>query len=121
LRRPVRIGAHRFVDGGIASPTHLDLLSDLNGEPPRLVVVSSPLSQFAPMRLLLRLELRRLRHLGTRVVVFEPTREVAATMGWNPMDARLASPVAVASYRAACERLSAGGAALFAEVLEGRS
>jgi NTE family protein len=44
---PVRHEGRRYVDGGIASATHLDLLhaSELD-----LVIVSSPLSMFGPMR-----------------------------------------------------------------------
>jgi NTE family protein len=117
LRRPVRLGEHRFVDGGIASPTHLDLLSGVEGGPPRLVIVSSPLSRFPPLRLLLRIELRRLSRHGARIVVFEPDGEVAAAMGWNPMDARLTPAVAAAAYRAVCRGLEGRAAADLRDLL----
>jgi NTE family protein len=99
LRRPVRVGARRFIDGGIASPTHLDVLGDA---PPPLVLVSSPLSRFWPLRLLLRIEARRLR---SRVVLFEPDAEVCRAMAWNPMDTTRTAAVAAASYRAARRQL----------------
>jgi NTE family protein len=102
LRRPVRHGGHRYVDGGIASPTHLDLLADAA---PRLAVVVSPLSRFAPLRLLLRLEMRALRRRGVRLAVFEPDGEVVAAMGWNPLDASAAPGVAEAAYRSARRQL----------------
>jgi NTE family protein len=104
LRRPVRFGDRRFVDGGIASPTHLDVLVD---RPPRLLLVSSPLSYFLPLKILLRAELRRLVALGTRVVVFEPDAEVKRAMTWNPMDVRQTRAVANASYLSARRRLEA--------------
>jgi NTE family protein len=104
LRRPVRFGDRRFVDGGIASPTHLDVLAET---PPRLVLVSSPLSRYLPLRLLLRAELRLLRARGARVVIFEPDAQVRRAMTWNPMDVRHTRAVAVASYLAARRRLEA--------------
>jgi NTE family protein len=107
LRRPVEFGEERFVDGGIASGTHVDLLSQLADAPPQLVLVSSPLSRYLPMKLLLRAELRTLVPLGARVVVFEPDAQVARAMSWNPMDVRLTASVAAASYRAALARLDA--------------
>lgn len=104
LRRAVRVGAQRYVDGGIASAVHLDLL---HASAPGLVVVVSPLSRFAPMRLLLRAELRALAARGARVVAFEPCADVARVMGWNPMNARAAERVAEVAYRAALARLAA--------------
>jgi len=104
LRRPVELGSERFIDGGIASGTHVDLLAQLP-DGPRLVLVSSPLSRYLPMKLLLRAELRALAPLGARVVVFEPDADTARAMTWNPMDARLGATVAAAAYRAALTRL----------------
>jgi NTE family protein len=94
IRRPVRLGSDRFIDGGIASPTHLDLAAGS-----RLVVVSSPLSRFAPLRWLLRHELRQLR--GARVILFEPDDETVAAMGWNLLNPRRARDVARAAWRCA--------------------
>jgi NTE family protein len=100
LRRPVSLGADRFVDGGIASATHLDLV-----EKAALVIVVSPLSRVPLLRLLLRAEIGRLRRHGQRVVVFEPDDDTAAAMGWNFMDARRGATVARAAYRNTCRKL----------------
>ncbi len=108
LRRPVRVGAARYIDGGIASATHADLVAQANAPHApalRLVVVSSPLSRFAVLRLLLRAELRGLRRHGVAVALFEPDRQVAAAMGWNPMDARLAPRLTDLAYRSTLARL----------------
>jgi NTE family protein len=108
LRPPVAVGGERYVDGGIASPTHADLALHVPvavARRPRTVVVLSPLSRYAPLRWLLRWELGPLVRHGIDVVVFEPDREVAAAMGWNPMNARHAAPVAAAAYRGTCARL----------------
>jgi NTE family protein len=99
LFRPISLGPKRYVDGGMASPTHLDLL---DGAEPRLVIVSSPLSRYLPLKLLLRAELAR---LDCEVLRFEPDDEVAACMRWNPMNPSAAAAVAEAAYRAACRRL----------------
>ena len=92
---PVEAHGRSFVDGGMASPTHLDLLEESDDE---LVLVSSPLSMFAPLRVLLAREARRLRRAGKRVVTFEPRDEAARAMGLNPMDLARAPRVAEASY-----------------------
>ncbi len=83
LCAPVPVAGRHFVDGGVASATNLALLED---EDEDLIVVSSPLSMYASMRWLLRMEVRRLRARGKRVVVLEPEGEAARAMGNNPMD-----------------------------------
>jgi NTE family protein len=97
LVRPVRLAGRRYIDGAIASPTHLDLLLAPEAGA-ALAIVLSPLSRFAALRLWLRLELARVIRRGARLVLFEPGREVAAAMGWNPLDARVAPLVARAAY-----------------------
>lgn len=101
---PVRAAGTELIDGGLASPTHLDLLE---GEGPSTVIVSSPLSMIPPMRLLLAREVRRLRRVGKRVVVFEPAGEASREMGRDPMDMARAPAVARASYSTFRERLEA--------------
>ncbi len=96
LCAPVPVGARRFIDGGVASATNLDLLREDSED---VVIVSSPLSMYASMRLLLRMEVRRLRAAGKRVVVHEPEGEAAAAMGKNPMDSTRAPSVAAATRR----------------------
>jgi predicted acylesterase/phospholipase RssA len=106
IRQPVTVGRDRYIDGGVGSPTHADLA--LHAAPfaeRRTVVVVSPLSRFKPLRWLLRWELRPLVKQGINIVLFEPNREVAAAMGWNPMNGRRAAGVAAATYRVTCERL----------------
>ncbi len=92
---PIEVAGRLFVDGGIASATNLSLLE---GERSDLVVVSSPLSMIAPMRLLVRAEVRRLRARGARVMVFEPEGGAAAAMGRNPMDLARSAAVTRATY-----------------------
>jgi NTE family protein len=103
---PVQVGRHHFIDGGIASATHLDLL---DGTRPDLAIESSPLSMFAPMRLLLRREVRRLSRRGVPTVVFEPQGDAARAMGINPMDARRSGAVASAAYQSTLAELSQPG------------
>ncbi len=100
---PIRIGRDRYVDGGMASLTNVDLLQESALD---LVVVSSPLSRFAPMRYLLRRELRSLRRSGTDVLVLEPTAEGARAMGWNMMDPTRAGRVAAANLDMTLEQLN---------------
>jgi len=93
---PVVIDGHRHVDGGVHSPTNLDLLGGLGLD---LVIVSSPMSLAGrslraaadtPMRRACRAFLDReaisVRRRGTPVVAFQPTTEDADVMGVNAMD-----------------------------------
>lgn len=97
--RPVEWGGLRYVDGGMASATHLDLLHDSDLD---LVVVSSPLSMFTSLGALLSIERRRLeRHVA--VLTLEPTDEALVAMGRRPMDAERA-PLVVAAAKSAVER-----------------
>jgi NTE family protein len=106
IRPAVEVGSESFVDGGVASPTHADLAAEAkpNGRR-RVVVVLSPLSRYWPLRLLLRWELRSVVRHGVDVVLFEPDREVAAAMGWNPMNGARAAGVAEAAFVATQRRL----------------
>lgn len=99
---PPEVEGRPFVDGGMASPTHLDLVEDTEDD---IVIVSSPLSMIPPMRLLLAAELRRLRASGKRIVVFEPRGEASATMGLDPMDLERAPEVARAAHRVTLREL----------------
>jgi NTE family protein len=94
---PVTIGGARHVDGGVHSPTNLDLLGGLGLD---LVVVSSPMSQAGrslpratadwAVRSFCRAQLDReaigVRRRGTPVLAFQPTADDAALMGLNAMD-----------------------------------
>jgi NTE family protein len=108
MNRPVHIGAHRYVDGGITSATHADLAaspSDAIGALPRVALVLSPLSRFLPMRWLLRRELRALARVGIETIVFEPDRALGVAMGWNPLDPARARAVAALAYDQTLARL----------------
>jgi NTE family protein len=114
LRQPVAVGERRYVDGGVASSTHLDLARE---HEPRLTLVSSPLSRFFVLRWQLRGELRRLGALHRpSTIVFEPRDEVIEEMGWNPMNAHAGARVAQAAYERTVRLLEAG-APQFAELL----
>jgi NTE family protein len=92
---PVSIGGTRYVDGGVHSPTHADLLA---GQGLDLVVVSSPMSAARPFdhswamagRRLSRAALAReagiVRRRGTPVLAFQPGPAERAVMGVNAMD-----------------------------------
>jgi NTE family protein len=92
--RPMRVGGTRYVDGGVASATHVDLAGDLDA-----VLVSSPLSMFGALRALLARDVARLTRRGVRVVTVEPRRECLRAMGANPMVLERAPAVARAAYR----------------------
>lgn len=94
--RPVEVGGRLFIDGGMASATNLGLLHDVDED---LVIVSSPLSAIAPMRLPLWNEVRALRARGKRVVVLEPKGGSLSAMGMNPMALDRMPAVAEATYR----------------------
>jgi len=93
LARPVRIGRHRYVDGGVHSPTNADGLA---GHGLDLVIVLSPMghawsdtSKSPPRRLAqrrLRHEVRTLRSSGAEVQVVGPDAATVKSMGWNMLD-----------------------------------
>jgi NTE family protein len=97
---PVTIAGRRYVDGGICSPSNLDLLRD---EGLDLVLCFNPMSSLAQaaggspsdrLAALLRVgngrrlgrEARKLRERGTRVVIFQPGAEEVELMGMNLMN-----------------------------------
>jgi NTE family protein len=93
----------RYVDGGVHSPTNLDLLEGLGLD---LVLVSSPMSTVGgtlrlaadfPGRLLSRLRLaqeaHRVRAGGTVVMTFQPNTDDQRVMGPNAMDPGRRRPV----------------------------
>jgi len=97
--RPVSIDGRRYVDGGVCSPSNLDMLA---GRGLDLVVCLNPISSRAQVAqgspaervaAVLRTasgrrlghEARKLRAEGTEVVLLQPTREDIALMGINLM------------------------------------
>ncbi|HYT25278.1 MAG TPA: patatin-like phospholipase family protein [Actinomycetota bacterium] len=112
---PVRIGAAWYVDGGVHSPTNLDVLAGLGLD---LVVVSAPMSVARgvrrasvdlPARQALRLRLaeeaRRVRRQGTQVVAFQPTAPDLEVMGLNAMNPRHRYPVVRRAHESVLRRL----------------
>jgi NTE family protein len=96
---PVRIGGRRYVDGGICSPSNLDLL---RGRGLDLVICLNPMSSVAQVTggspadrcaALMRASIGRrlgheafkLRSEGTEVVVLQPRQEDCELMGLNLM------------------------------------
>jgi NTE family protein len=99
---PVRIGGRRYVDGGICSPSNLDLL---RGEDVDLVLCLNPMSSIVQatggspsdrFAALLRAqngrrvghEARKLRAEGKRVVILQPVAADVELMGLNLMSGR---------------------------------
>ena len=118
---PVPIGGRRYVDGGVCSPTSLDLLAPLGLEE---VVVLSPMTSFdydRPTTLAGRVE-RRFRRLvtarlvgeirkvtatGARVTVLGPGAEDLAAIGSNLMDPARRTRVLETSLRTSAAALRA--------------
>jgi NTE family protein len=99
---PVKIAGRRYIDGGICSPSNLDLV---RGQQLDLVVCLNPMSSIAQisggspgdrMGALLRglagrrlgHEARKLRESGTKVLVLQPGAEDVKVMGFNMMSGR---------------------------------
>lgn len=97
LVTPVQVAGARFIDGGMAGLTNLDVVLD---EPDvDLIVIVSPLSMFFPIRWLMRRRVAKLRARGVSVVLIEPSHEAQKAMGFSTMDTRRGPSVAEAAYR----------------------
>ena len=93
LARPVQIGRHRYIDGGVHSPTSADALAEHDLD---LVIVLSPMGHIAgeasrsPARRLaqrrLQREVRLLRARNTDVQVISPDASTIRMMGWNMLE-----------------------------------
>jgi len=116
---PVRIAGRDYVDGGMYSPSNLDVL---RAEELDLVVCLNPTSSLdeipvsAPTHLLAALlrgasgrrlgrEARRVRESGTRVLLIQPSREDVETMGPNLMSTRNRHQVVLTAIRTTARRL----------------
>ena len=117
--RPVKIGAGRYVDGGIRSTSNLDVL---RGRELDLVICLNPTSTLHPMRAAvnpsaafrlmmnresgrrLGSEAKKLRAEGTDVILIQPTRDDLAVMGNNLMSgARRNEAIAMARKTVAAQ------------------
>jgi NTE family protein len=111
LARPVPIGDHRYVDGGISSATHADVLLDTDLD---LVVVLSPMGQQTgrnPVRALahrrVRREVARLERAGIAVQLISPDRDTLRAMGLNMMDRARIGPVMRQAFLGAAAQIDA--------------
>lgn len=116
LARPVRIGNHRYVDGGVKSATHADVLvgADLD-----LVIVLSPMGHLAgrnPLRTVAHRRVRReialLERSGLGVQLISPDGDTASTMGFNMMDRTRTGSVMRHAFLGATAQLDPSAAAV---------
>ena len=124
LARPVRIGEHRYLDGGVKSATHADVLvgADLD-----LVIVLSPMghqSGRSPLRALTHRQVRRevavLRRAGLVVQLVSPDRDTVGAMGFNMMDQARTGPVMRHAFLGATAQLDASTAAVLRAAVAAR-
>lgn len=112
---PVKIGKHDYIDGGVWSPTNLDLVAGLAFD---LVVVISPMSAVksalgrsihAVGRTVnartLASEVDKVRTRGTPVLCIQPTADAIRVMGLNPLENTKAPAVARQAYDEVSELL----------------
>ena len=116
LARPVRIGDHRYVDGGVKSATHADVLigADLD-----LVVVSSPMGHQAGRSPLRSLAHRRARHelallerSGVMTQLISPDAATVDSMGINMMERTRVGSIMRGSFLGTTSQLDASVASL---------
>ena len=116
---PVEIGGRRYVDGGVCSPTSLDLVASLDLD--EVVVVSPmtstemdhPSSRAAKIERYMRKlvtrrmlkEAEKVRAHGTRVVILGPGPDDLEAIGANLMDPRRRESVLETSLRTSAESL----------------
>ncbi len=119
--RPVEVAGRCYVDGGVCSPSNLDLIRD---EDLDLAVCLNPMSSPAPSpggspgdrlgaimrraaRSRLEHEIRKLTEAGIEVLVLEPTARDLAVMGWNPIARNVRLQVAEMATRTTAVQLRA--------------
>jgi NTE family protein len=117
--RPVWIGGRSYVDGGLNSPSNLDLLADLGLD---VVICLNPLSSrytepgFNPLHKAgeavswlaahqVDAEAEQLEAAGTAVVMIEPTAYDLVAIGGNRMDARRCRVVFEVALRSVTRQL----------------
>jgi len=119
--RPVEIGGHDYVDGGVCSASNLDLLAGLDLD---AVICLNPTSTLHPLRALnprlwpnflmhrgsgrrLGSEAKRVRAEGTEVVLVQPTGRDLEVMGTNLMSSRRRNDVITLAIETVREQLRA--------------
>ncbi len=120
--QPVTIGKRKYVDGGVCSPTSVDLVAKLGLDE---VIVLSPmtsLSYDSPDTVAARIErrfrrlvtkrvvgeLKKVAAMGTRVTFLGPTADDLAVIGANMMDPRRRTEVLESSLRTSAEAVRSG-------------
>ncbi len=125
LYRPVRINGRLYVDGGVWSPSNLDLLArfDEDEDAVDVVIALNPMSSLSPglpntilerierrlraaMGRRLGREARRLRARGVRMLLVQPEAEDLAAMGINLMDPARRSDVLHTAIKTVERRLT---------------
>jgi NTE family protein len=111
---PVEIDGTRYVDGGAHSVTNAALVG--RAQHLDLVVISAPMGrtgQRAPgapwrqmARLQLSVEVQALRRMGIPVLALQPTPEVQAVMGRDPMNGSRRDQIVRQSWKSMVARLS---------------
>jgi NTE family protein len=116
LARPVPIGGHRYLDGGVKSATHADVLL---GAELDLVIVLSPMGHQAgrnPLRAMAHRRVRRevdlLEQAGLAVQLISPDRDTVSAMGFNMMDRARTGSVMRHAFLGAVAQLDAPAAAV---------
>jgi NTE family protein len=118
--RPTVIGGRRYVDGGVHSPTSLDLLAEVDLDevyvlaPMASFVFDNPTSVYARLerrfrRLItigLQREARKVQARGIGVTVLTPGPEDLTAIGANPMDPRRRIGVLDTSMRTSAAALA---------------
>lgn len=118
MYRPVRIGQHDYVDGGIQSPTNADLLTDADID---VAIVLAPMAQRHQGRRTrpdhrIRQRLTRTLHQecatvaarGVACHTITPDDNVIEAMGLNLLDRRRARRVLTAAFLATTPQLDPG-------------
>jgi NTE family protein len=125
LSRPVRIGGHRYLDGGIVTATHADVLV---GEELDLVIVLSPMGHQRgrnPMRVVAHRRVRReaaaLDAAGIASQVISPDSDTENAMGFNMMDRSRVGTVMRHSFLGATTQLDAATKRLLRDARPGRA
>jgi NTE family protein len=117
LFAPIEIGGREYVDGGVWSPTNLDIAPVGQGAHVLCLNPTASLSTTTDVIAVFRrvsqtaaaVEALALRQRGATVRTFAPSAACAAEMGLNLMDRRNASGVLSAGYRQGLE-IAADGA-----------
>ena len=118
LFAPVQIGGREYVDGGVWSPTNLDIAPVGQGAHVICLNPTASLTSTADMigvfrrvsRSAAAVEALALRRRGAIVRTFAPSLASATEMGLNLMDRRRAGPVLAAGYRQGLEIAAHDGA-----------